>query len=116
MKGQPPESQPITVSHHDLSQLDTLRERLSTALRPYRCQVYLFGSWARGDSQVSSDVDIAVLHETPLPPGLLSQIRFDIEESSFLPVVDLVDLSQSTKTFRQRVLSEGVLWIDSKND
>lgn len=99
-----------------ISQLSDLRKRLSFFFRPYSCQVYLFGSWATGNAYPSSDVDIAILPEAPLPAGLLSQIRFELEESSLLLTVDLVDLSQATNSFRNRVLTEGVLWIDSTND
>jgi len=99
-----------------ISQLAEIRERLSFFLRPYSCQVYLFGSWATRTAHPSSDVDIAILPETPFPIGLLSQIRFELEESSLLLTVDLIDLSQATHTFRQRVLTEGELWIDSTND
>lgn len=109
------ERQPLKVSQDCSSQLDELRHHLSTLLRPYRCQVYLFGSWATGNAHPSSDVDIAIVPDVPLPPGLLSQIRFELEESSLLLTVDLIDLSQTTHTFRQRVLTEGELWIDSTN-
>ncbi len=116
MDRQPTELQPFKVSYHGISQLDELRQQLSTSLRPYSCQVYLFGSWATGTAHPSSDVDIAILPEAPFPIGLLSQIRFELEESSLLLTVDVIDLSQVTPTFRQRVLKEGELWIDSTND
>lgn len=104
------------LSHQDFSKLEDLRNWLMTTLRPYHCQVYLFGSWAAGNAQLSSDVDIAIWLEAPLPIGLLSQIRFHLEESSILLTVDLVDLGQTTPTFRERVLAGGKLWIDSTND
>lgn len=86
------------------------------ALSPYRCRVYLFGSWATDTAQPSSDVDIAILPSAPLPLGFLSQIKFDLEESNLLLTVDLVDLSQTPLAFQQRVVSEGMIWIDSTND
>ena len=46
----------------------------------------------------------------PLPAGLLSEIREALEESLVLYPVDLVDLSDATPQFRERVLQEGVLW------
>ena len=116
MDRQSTELQPFKVSYHGISQLNELRQHLSTSLRPYSCQVYLFGSWATRTAHPSSDVDIAILPETPFPIGLLSQIRFELEESSLLLTVDLIDLSQATHTFRQRVLTKGELWIDSTND
>jgi len=66
-----------------------------------------FGSWAAGNAQPSSDVDIGILSAVPIPPGLLSQLRFDLEESSLLLRVDVIDLSQTKDSFQQRVLSGG---------
>ena len=42
--------------------------RLIDALRPYQPErVYLFGSWARGEEDELSDVDIVVIKRTGLP-------------------------------------------------
>jgi hypothetical protein len=46
----------------------------------------------------------------PLPPGLLSDIRDALEESTVIYRVDLVDLSEVGPSFRERVEREGVLW------
>jgi len=107
---------PLKVSDHCFSQLAEIRERVSTSLRPYRCQVYLFGSWATENAHPSSDVDIAILLEASLPTGFLNQLRFELEESSLLLSVDLIDLTQTPSTFQQCIMSEGELWIDSMND
>jgi homoserine kinase len=40
--------------------LRTVREIVLRALRPYRCDVYLFGSRARGTAGRASDIDVAV--------------------------------------------------------
>jgi len=52
-------------------------DRLVDALRPYQPErIYLFGSWARGEEDDLSDVDIVVIKRTPLhffdrfPPGI----------------------------------------------
>ncbi len=37
--------------------------------------VYLFGSWARGEATRVSDIDLAIESETPLPPGTLARLR-----------------------------------------
>ncbi len=116
MNRQPASLNPIGISDQCFSQLAEIRDRLSAFLRLYPCRVYLFGSWATGQAHPSSDVDIAILPKTPLPPGLLSQLRFELEESSLLLTVDLIDLSQTSQAFRQRILTEGTLWIDSTND
>lgn len=42
--------------------------------------VYLFGSWARGDASVVSDIDLAIEADAPLPPGTLARLRERLEE------------------------------------
>jgi hypothetical protein len=53
-----------------------------------------------------------VLPLEPLPPGLLSAIREELEESNVPFRVDLVDLSDAGSTFREQVEKEGQLWTD----
>ena len=90
--------------------LNTIREIILSRLQGYPVKVYLFGSHATGRAVALSDIDVAVLPEDPLPTGLLSQVREEIENSNVPSCVDLVDLSQTDEGFRQRVLSEGVEW------
>lgn len=59
-----------------------------------------------------SDIDIAILPEDQLPTGLLSDIRDALERSNILYTVELVDLSQVSDEFRNRVISKGSLWKD----
>lgn len=56
--------------------------RIVEALRPYEPErIYLFGSWARGEADELSDVDIVVIKRTPQP--FLERLR---EAGSLLPV------------------------------
>ena len=81
-------------------------------LKDHPAVVYLFGSRAKGNMTKHSDIDIAILPETILPVGLLSDIREALENSQILYKVDLVDLSEVTESFKTRVLNEGKLWTD----
>jgi len=90
--------------------LAKVRQIILTKLENYNVQVYLFGSRARGDAQITSDVDVAILPNEPLPIGLLSDLRESLFESNIPYQVDLVDLSSSDENFKQRVLKEGIIW------
>ncbi len=48
----------------------------------------------------------------PLPTGLLSEIREELEESHIPYPVDLVDLSKKDPGFVEHVISKGILWND----
>lgn len=96
----------------DSPDLDEVRRIVRLGLRGYRAQLYLYGSWASGNASRASDIDVAVLPLAPIPHDLLSSIREALEESRLIYPVDLVDLSESSADFRERVLREGVPWND----
>jgi predicted nucleotidyltransferase len=90
--------------------LNEVKKIVLAGLRGHPARVYLFGSRAHGDAVAGSDIDVAVLPADPLPPGLLSLIREQLEESHVPYVVELVDLSDADPAFRQLVQQEGTLW------
>lgn len=79
-------------------------------LKGHPVRVYLFGSRAEGAATRISDIDVGVLPLRPLPDGLLSEIREELEESRIPLTVDLVDLSEADPKFRKAVQREGLLW------
>jgi predicted nucleotidyltransferase len=87
-----------------------VRQIVLDALKGHRAKVWLFGSQATGRSRLHSDIDVAILPLEPLPALTFSNIREALEESDVIRTVDVVDLSETDESFRQRVLKEGVLW------
>jgi len=90
--------------------LETLRRILLNRLGAYETRIFLFGSMARGDFRRTSDIDIAVLPQKKLPPGLLSRLREEIEESTIPYRVELVDLSKAAPRFLNHVIKTGMPW------
>ena len=90
--------------------LKQIRSVILSRLKDYRFQLFFFGSRAIGRSGRASDIDIAILPITPLPRGLLSEIREELEESCIPYLVDLVDLSRSNPDFARHVKEEGIMW------
>ena len=87
-----------------------VRQIVVSRLAPLRARVYLFGSRAKCTAHRRSDVDVAVLPRSPLPTGLLAEVREALEESVIPLRVELVDLSESDSHFRALVLREGIPW------
>lgn len=92
--------------------LDTARKIVLAHLKDYRARVYLFGSQATGTARIYSDIDVAVQPLQKLPISIISEIREDLEESDIVRTVDVVDLTETDESFRQRVEKEGVVWKD----
>lgn len=90
--------------------LDRVRRTVAARLRGQRVQVFLFGSWARGEPRRTSDIDVAVLPERDLDPGLLAALREELAELPVPYTVDLVDLREAAPSLRAKVLREGVRW------
>lgn len=70
-----------------------------------KAQVLLFGSWAKGQAEPTSDLDIGLLAKNPLPFETLTQIRGEISAIPTLRKIDLVDLNAVDKTFRTSALA-----------
>ena len=68
--------------------------------------IYLFGSLARGDQQIESDVDVAVLTPVSRSPTRV----FDVAQQLAAVLhrdVDLLDLRSATTVMRMQVVSTG---------
>ena len=73
-------------------------------------RVLPFGSRARGDSRIWSDIDVAVQTNPLFPAGSLSALREALEESSCLLNVDVVDFNDANAAMRESIDREGIEW------
>ena len=56
-------------------------------------EVHVFGSRAKGNYRLGSDVDLAIMNRD-VPVGRLAKIKGDFEESSLPYIIDLVDYTR----------------------
>lgn len=75
-----------------------------------RATVVFFGSRAAGEGSRRSDFDIAYLPGEGFDPLSVVRLREEIEARNVIYRVDLVDLSRTSNSFREKVMAEGVLW------
>src|SRR5208337_705705 len=68
-------------------------------------RIVLFGSWARGDAQENSDIDIGLMGPEAVDDMLLWRIKQEIMGIPTLRRIDVVDLKQAGEDFRREVLS-----------
>ena len=68
-------------------------------------KVFLFGSWAKGSAEPTSDIDIAILGPQPIDDMLLLRLREEINGIPTLRRIDVVDLNNADERFREEVLS-----------
>lgn len=92
--------------------LQQLHQLIKNHIGDLKVKVYLFGSRAKGKQRITSDVDLAFLPLGKLPVNFFTELRELLEESNLPYRVDIVDLSQTDQTFREKILREGILWND----
>lgn len=92
--------------------LEQVRDIAIHLLRGTSAKVYLFGSWARGENRMSSDIDIAVEHDGDVSLELMLQLKEELEESTVAYRVDVVDLTYAEIPLVEAVRREGILWND----
>lgn len=109
MRDSQPETKTSAVATRALEQV---RRIVLDVVNKNNAKVYLFGSWARGEATRLSDIDVAIDPQVALPRGTLAHLRERLEESHVPYRVDVVDLTRTSPEFRQRVMTEGVLWND----
>jgi len=91
------------------STLELLKDIVKDVFEHGDVTVILFGSRAREDYLETSDVDIGVLPAAMVNRSKIALSRERIENSNIPYKVDVVDLSQASKEFTDKVLAEGVI-------
>ncbi|ARN81453.1 nucleotidyltransferase family protein [Methylocystis bryophila] len=72
-------------------------------------EVWAFGSRATGAAKPYSDLDLALIGDTPLPLDTLAVLREAFSESDLPWKVDLVDWATTNATFRQIIEARRIL-------
>ncbi len=75
-----------------------------------QAKVYLFGSRARGDYNVSSDFDIAIDIGHSIPLREHAKIIGMIDVLNIAQKVDVVDFHAIPNEMQENILKEGILW------
>ena len=89
-----------------------LREVVVNFFSNENVRIFLFGSRARGDNSVVSDVDIGVVPGEGFRKEKLALLREFIENLNVPYKVEIIDFSEVSEQFRTEALKDTVLWKD----
>jgi predicted nucleotidyltransferase len=92
--------------------LEETRRIVARVLGDARATVYLFGSFATGKQHRGSDIDVAIEPAAALPRDLLGRLQEELEESCVPYRVDIVNLAETDREFRDEVKRTGRVWIE----
>lgn len=74
-----------------------------------QCDVWAFGSRARGGAKPYSDLDLAVICDQPLSIDVSSAMAEDFSESDLPWKVDIVDWASTSESFRKIIERDKVV-------
>lgn len=83
---------------------ERLRRRLSALATEYRREgvdLFLFGSFARGDNRANSDLDLGVEWRGTPSRKIFRRLSSDIENLPSIRKIDLVDMSEAGESLRR---------------
>lgn len=87
-----------------------LQQMVLEALKEEAVRIVLFGSRAKKNPRVGSDVDIGIIPKGRWNSVKLTLLRERIENSNIPYKVDFVDFEQASEAFRKEALKESVIW------
>ena len=93
-----------------MGSLDKVKQLVFTCIDPNDADIYLFGSQANQSATSTSDIDIAILPKASLKPGAISLLKETLENSTIPQKVDVINLDHVSKTFKENILKQGILW------
>ena len=72
-------------------------------------EVRVFGSRVTGRARTFSDLDLAIMGEAPLPPGVTAALAEAFSESDLPFKVDIVDWATTGESFRKVIEAERIV-------
>lgn len=89
-----------------------LKDLILKSLKDEEVKIILFGSRARADSRSTSDVDIGLIPYGKLDNKKLLMLKEKIEDLNIPYKVEIVDFSQTSKSFKKEAMKEVIVWKD----
>jgi len=89
-----------------------LKKVIIDFLKNDNVKIVLFGSRARGDNYILSDVDIGIIPYGKFDEKKITLLKADVENLNIPYKVEIVDFSRVSESFRKESLKEAVVWKD----
>ena len=90
--------------------LNQLKDIVLDELKNEPVKIFVFGSRARGDFRLGSDVDIGLISQKKAYSNRVSFLREKIENSNIPYKVDIVNFEEVSEDFRQKALEKIIIW------
>lgn len=94
---------------------EKISDCLASTLGEKAKTILLFGSQARGDAKINSDIDIAILSDSDISYEI-SLLREKLEELDIAQNVDVVDMNLASKRLIDNIKKDGIPWEQLAKD
>ena len=91
--------------------IEIVKSVLSSLVDKSKYRIFFFGSRVNGQASERADIDVAIYGDSPLDPLIFSRIKEGFENSKTLYSIDLVDLQNTSISFRNHVLSNPTISV-----
>ena len=75
-------------------------------------KIILFGSRARKDNHITSDVDVGLIPRERLDKRKVLLLEEEVERLNIPYKVEIVDFSKTSANFRENAIKGAILWKD----
>lgn len=89
-----------------------LKDLVLNELKDEKVKVFVFGSRARGDNYIASDIDIGLIPYDNLNSFKISLLKEKIENSNIPYKVEIVDFNKVSEDFKNEALKDIETWKD----
>ena len=98
------------INKYFSNSLQQVKKIILQQLGDENVKIILFGSAARGDYHRYSDIDVAILPKNSYDKKKFILLKEQLEDLNIPYSVELVDLSNVSKKFKDKVFKEGEIW------
>ena len=92
--------------------MEKLKDLVLEILKDEQIKVFIFGSRARKDNSIFSDVDIGLMPYGKIDETKITILRDEIEKLNIPYKVEVVNFLETSEDFKKEALREVVIWKD----
>ncbi|MFA5478988.1 MAG: nucleotidyltransferase domain-containing protein [Candidatus Muiribacteriota bacterium] len=104
------------MNNHVQNWLQTVKNIVLNNIDLDNFNVFLFGSYARGDFEQGSDFDIGIYGQEKIDLNIINKIKSEIDSCIVPNKIDIVDFTRITDlNFKKQALKDIIIWNRAKN-
>lgn len=92
--------------------LDLIKRIVTEELKNENVKIGLFGSFANGTNTYASDIGVAVIPYDSINKWKLAEIREKLDDTTIPYIIDIVDFSMVSESFKNTALQNMMWWRD----